>query len=238
MNDPAIVPDFVIGSVFDGAHVFFIRRQDLGAFWQIHQPCTVFMHTASFDLEVTHKACGFDFHPMIEAGMVRDISIDYRLLSCATTGEVPHKFSLALLTDELLGVRLDKDEAVRQDFGRFYHEGVVNYGTIPNSYLEYAARDAIATYQLEGLLEPECRATHVRHTPLPQVGITSTAGMSAPAWGWLGHDIQLRGDIALRAIEHFGIGVDPVAVSAAYLKPSRLGGTPPSVSEITPPSWV
>ena len=150
VNDPSAVSDYVLGTAFNGARVFFICRQELGAFWNAHADCAVFMHTASFDLEVTAAACGFDFHPMIEGGRIRDISIYYRLLACAMTGDVPHKYSLGLMCCEMLGVDLDKDEAIRMDFGRFYNAGRVNYAAMPVPYLEYAAADAIATYRLSG----------------------------------------------------------------------------------------
>ncbi len=213
-DEPAVVPDYVIGSVFDGTQVYFVRRQDLTAFWQMHGNCIVYMHTAAFDTKVTTQACNFDFHHMIEAGLIRDVSIYYRLLGCATRGDVPNKYNLALMVSELLRVELEKDDAIRKDFGRFYTDGVVDYPTIPADYLVYAGRDAIATYQLAERLEPECRAVHAQHTPLQEVGTAGTLGISALPWGLLGHDIQLRGDIALRQIERRGIHVDATAVEA------------------------
>ena len=212
-DDPAVVPDYVIGTACDGRHVYFIRRQDLGAFWQVHADCIVYLHTASFDLEVTTKVFGYDFHSMIETGLVRDVSIYYRLLSCATTGGIPPRFSLDMMSDELLSVELDKDESIRKGFGEFYSKGNVDYRAIPVAYLKYAARDAIATYRLGTLLDPQCRSVHLRYTPLPHNGTTGTNGKTA-LWGWLGHDIQLRGDIALRQIERRGLHIDAAAVDA------------------------
>ena len=249
-KDPSAVLAYVIGTVCDGKSVYFIRRQDLTAFWTVHSNCTVYFHTASFDLEVTTAACGHDFLPMIEVGLVRDISIYYRLLQCAKNGNIPQRFSLGLMCSELLGVELDKNETIRKGFGQFYHAGVINYKAVPTAYLEYATRDAIATFGLAECLEAECRVVHTQHTPLLQVGIAGTVGRSALSgrpgdvsdpqcriedanrpplrhngtygtngitalpWGLLGHDIQLRGDIALRAIERYGIRVDTPAVEA------------------------
>jgi hypothetical protein len=216
-DDAAVVPDYVLGTAFNGSTVYFIRRQDLSAFWGIHRHCIASMHTAAFDVEVTTQACNFDFHHMIEAGLIRDVSIYYRLLGCATKGDVPHKYNLALMARELLGIELQKDDTLRMEFGRFYKDAVVDYPSIPADYLVYAGRDAIATYQLAERLEPECRAVHAQHTPLQEVGTAGTAGMSAQ-WGWLGHDIQLRGDIALRQIERNGLHVDEAAVKALDVK--------------------
>jgi len=214
VEDPAVVPEFVIGSVCDGNRVFFIRRQDLGAFWKAHDACIVFMHTASFDIEVAKLACGFDFSTMVEAGRIRDVAIYFRLLACAEHGDIPLKYNLGLISEKLLIVKLDKEDGTRTDFGRFYREGIVDYTAMPAEHLTYAAVDAIATFKIGELLEPRCREEHLHYTPLTQNGTLGTNGTTAQ-WGWLGHDIQLRGDIALQAIRRHGISVDPVAVRTA-----------------------
>lgn len=212
VEDPGALPDYIVGTVFDDLEVYFLRRQDLASFWELHRDSVVDMHTAAFDLEVTSKASGVDFGPMVERGLIRDVSIYYRLLCCAKNGDVPHRFGLALMCGELLSVELEKDETIRKDFGRFYQAGRVDYGAMPGAYLEYAARDAIATRLLAQVLEAECRVVHGHQTPPPPLGIHGTNGNLAP-WGFLGHDIQLRGDIALRAIERHGLAVDAIAVA-------------------------
>ena len=204
LNDPTVIQDYVIGTVFDGQTGYFVRRQDLQAFWDLHQMSQVFMHTAAFDLEVTTKACGFDFAGMVEAGRVVDISILYRLLWTAKTGNLPFRYSLDHMADELLGVTLAKDDAIRLSFGQFLRDGVVDYPSIPEEYLRYAALDAIVTHRLGCGLEQQCRAVQAQSPPAEN-GANGTFGL-------LSHDVQLRGDIALRAIEHLGVGVDPAAV--------------------------
>lgn len=212
-TDPSAVPEYVIGTVFDGDRIFFLRRQDLVDFWQVHRNCVVFMHSAAFDIEVTSQACGFDFHPMVSDGLIRDIGIYYRLLRCAKTGEVPFKYSLQLMCEEILNASLDKDGAVRMDFGRFYDDGAVDYPAIPSEYLTYAALDAVVTYKLAEHQESQCRTMHLRHTPLSENG-TSGTNCTTARWGWLGQDIQLRGDIALRKIERNGMHVDLAAAES------------------------
>jgi DNA polymerase I-like protein with 3'-5' exonuclease and polymerase domains len=159
------------------------------------------MHTASFDSEVTAKACGFDFHHMIEAGRILDVGILFRLLSTAKTGDVPGKYNLAVMTKNMLGVELNKDETIRKGFGEFLKQGVVDYKAIPAESLAYAAHDAIATFELGQRLEEECCSVQ-----------QDTFQQNSGAFGPLGHNIQIKGDIALRAIEHVGVGVDLVAV--------------------------
>lgn len=217
VEDPAVVPEFVIGTAFDGHRVFFIRRQDLGVFWKAHEECAVFMHSAGFDMEVAKAACGFDFGAMVEAGRIRDVAIYFRLLECARAGDIPLKYNLGMMSEHVLGVKLEKEDGTRTDFGRFFCGGTVDYASMPAEHLTYAALDAVATYWLGEILEPECRNVHLRHTPLQQNVINGRNVITAQ-WGWLGHDIQLMGDVALRAIERNGLAVDTDAVTAAEHK--------------------
>ena len=153
----ATVPAFVVCSVFDGRIVHFVRRQDLAEFWRLHATSRVFLLNAAFDLAVTQQCAGVDFHPMVEAGLLYDAGLLWQLTELARTGAVSQETSLAKLTKALLGVDLNKDEAVRTGFGRFLRDGRVHYDEIPFNYLEYAAQDAIATFQLGELLELQAR---------------------------------------------------------------------------------
>lgn len=203
---PHETPPYVIGQAFNGEEVFFIQRQDLPAFWSANSEAVVDLHTASFDLAVVTKASGFSFADMIERGQLRDVSILFRLLALAKTGTLPRSYALDAMCQECLKVILEKPERIRLGFGEFLNDGRVDYRRIPAEHLRYAALDAVATYKLASLLEPQCREVHLRHA---QSGVEGT-----PPWGWLGHDIQLRGGIALREIERLGLMVDPAAVEA------------------------
>ncbi len=205
-QDPSVITEYVIGTVCDGRKVYFIRRGDLGTFWRMHGDCSVYMHTAVFDLDVTAAASGFSFDSMLHDGLVRDISIYYRLWKCAVDGNMPEKYNLRRMCGEILGVDIDKDGPARTDFGRFYKDDGIEYARIPVSYLQYAATDAIATYETGVFLEERCYEVHVS-------GDTGCADMEMEdeayvPWGLLGHDIQLSGDIALRRIERFGLTID------------------------------
>ncbi len=178
IRDPAQIPDYVLASVCDGERVFFIPRRHLKAFWQAHRESGILFHSAAFDLAVTEKACGFDFSAMIEQGRIHDIAILYRLYECARTGLAPQQYNLGLLSLEFLGLELDKDDAVRTDFGRFYHAGQVDEAQIPGTHLEYAARDAIVTWRLGRILVSQCRRIHEHEN----------AGMP---YGLLGHHTDL-----------------------------------------------
>ncbi|MBL7077518.1 MAG: hypothetical protein ISS31_08595 [Kiritimatiellae bacterium] len=208
----AAIPEYVVGSVFDGAQVWFVQRQHIRAFMDIHAECRVAMHTAAFDVAVISACCGFGFTTMVEGGLVLDVGILYRLLGCAETGDIPHRYNLDIMSQELLGGSIDKTSGIRTDFGRFIQNGVVDYGAMPQEHLEYAAVDAIATYELARILVPRCRALVDSSSGIAGNGKDGRNGTSA-SWGLLGHDVQLRGDIALRTIERNGLRVDQDAVA-------------------------
>ena len=213
VSAPSVVPGYVLGTAFNGSQAYAIRREDLADFWRLHRNAKVFMHTAAFDIAVSEAAGGSekggDLHAMIAEGIVLDVSILYRLWQGATVGTMPPKFNLALISHELLGTELEKDDAVRLDFGRFLSQDSVDYAGIPSEHLAYAVRDAIATYQLGVSLEPLCRKIHEQ-----RIGPASADPDGREfRYGLLGHDIQLKAEIALKTIERNGIGVDAQAVS-------------------------
>ncbi|MBN1672937.1 MAG: hypothetical protein JXR37_17965 [Kiritimatiellae bacterium] len=197
---PGGIEDYVVGTVCNGQTVYVVCKQDLTAFWDGHRNGNVYLHTAAFDLAVTSKCCGFDFDPMIQRGGIIDIAILWRLCRLAITGNVPERWSLDRLAADLLDARLSKDEAVRTGFGEYLRDGAVDYAAIPMPMYEYAARDAIATFLLGQRIEAEAARLHGRHT-------------DAVPHGLLSHDIQLKGEIALRHIERFGLHVDGAAVT-------------------------
>ncbi len=215
VSAPSVVPGYVLGTAFNGSRAYAIRRQDLAAFWLLHRESKVRMHTAAFDIGVSEAAGGNekggDPHAMIAEGRILDVSILYRLWHGATVGTMPHKFNLALMCRELLETELEKDDAVRLDFGRFLRQGAVDYAAIPPEHLVYAARDAIATYQLGDWLEAPCRKIHEQRIA-PADGPDGREFREF-RYGLLGHDIQLKAEIALKAIERNGIGVDAQAAS-------------------------
>ncbi len=215
-TDPNYVKDVVIASTFQGDTVHFIRRQDLHKFWTVHAASKVYMHTAAFDINVTEKTSGFDFHPMIMAGRIVDISILWRLLVLATKGiAMPSGYKLDVMSDKLLHVPLNKDERIRCGFGQFFNGTSVQYQNIPTQHLIYAGQDAIATYELGLMLEDDAARLHAGYpAPLLQPGTPGIPGSPA-LYGPLSHHVQLRGDIALRRIERYGLGIDAEAVEVA-----------------------
>ncbi|MBN1669492.1 MAG: hypothetical protein JXR37_00560 [Kiritimatiellae bacterium] len=198
-EDPGTVPEFVIASVCDGSRVHFVRRADSSLFWRTHKDCTVFMHSAAFDIPVTEQAADFTFTNMIRRDLIVDVAILWRLLVIATAGTAPQRFSLATIAESLLGVTLSKDEDVRTGFGRYLVEGRPQYQLMSRTDLEYAARDAISTFMIGDRLTADVRRL-----------CATIPGASRR----LSHDLQIRTSLALRTMERRGIGVDRVRLES------------------------
>jgi len=178
---------------FDSGRVFFVKKEDLPRFFNIHQGNRLVFHNAAFDLEVICKAfedmrMKFPVFDWIESGKVYDTSILYRLFMLAAVGNVPFKYNLALLAKDFLNTELDKDESIRLTFAQYWNNGNVNYDEISQAHLEYASKDAITTLAIFRNLM----------TRLSQY--KSESDMT--------HAIQLAGDFTLNRMHLRGIGFD------------------------------
>jgi DNA polymerase I-like protein with 3'-5' exonuclease and polymerase domains len=109
----------------------------------------------------------------------------YRLLQLAVAGQVPFKYNLQFLTAKFLGVTIEKDER-RENFAQFIGQPIES---IPQDYLEYGAIDVIATRELFLKLSEYIQ----RHDRMGTM---------------LSHNIQIKGDLALKRIYKSGIGFD------------------------------
>lgn len=188
-------PEMVTFQAFDGDRVFYVRLGDVRKFLGQHAESTLIFHNAAFDIDVICKHLAVSgmmhdqarnyFDPWIRKGTVYDTAILYRLLGLATRGFVPHKYSLALVTQELFGVELDKNEEIRNTFEQYKGQDPIH---IPEHYLSYGALDVIATFYGFHSLLSAARSTG------------STTDLS--------HQIQLAGALALNRIYKRGIGFD------------------------------
>ena len=187
-------PDLITFQAFDGSRVFYVRLGDIRKFLGQHAESILIFHNAAFDIDVICKHLSknmmYDharnyFDEWINKGTIYDTAILYRLLGLATNGFVPHKYNLALVTNELFGVELDKNEEIRTTFEQFKGQDPVH---IPEHYLRYGALDVIATFYVFNSLLSAASAT----------GSTTQ----------LSHQIQLAGAIALNRMYKRGIGFD------------------------------
>ena len=199
--EDGIVPDFVIGSVYDGGDIaYLIKREHLSEFMKTHQRAHTVMCNAAFDLHVIEKVIAQKLILLLDNKQILDVALLYQLLSLATTGDLPRQHSLAFLTEKILSVHLDKNvtdnagHEVRTNFGAYLEgDGSVNYNLIPADSIKYAALDAVATWE-------------VHKSILAQAKKVSRSGTL------LTHDIQVKAAYALAVVERSGcyLNVDKV----------------------------
>jgi DNA polymerase-1 len=183
-----MVPELVTFQAYSGGkNVYYVLREDIKEFLEVHRESFVIAHNMPFDSDVISKAIGTPetMYHFYDSNLVRDTGVLWRLLHLASLGFVPFKYNLALLSEKFLGVKLVKDE-IRENFGQFLG---LPFEAIPQEYLEYGAIDVIATYKLYFKLIGEIRNHDKKNTLLSQ-------------------DIQVKGDLALNHIYKNGIGFD------------------------------
>jgi DNA polymerase-1 len=179
-------PDLVTMQAYGGGQdVYYIPKKYIYEFTVIHKDSYWLLHNAAFDYDVICKYLNMDLWALYDDARIRDTAILYRLLHLAAFGSIPYKFSLALLTKKFLGVELTKDET-RENFGQFLDSEL---SEIPREFLEYGAKDVVATYRVYFSMIPEIQ----RHDKMRTL---------------LSHDIQAKGALALSHIYKNGIGFD------------------------------
>ena len=191
-------PDLVTFQAFDGDRVYLVRRQDVNKFY-LTQSDPIFIWTNfPFDCDVIckHEGDRNYFHEQINEDRIRDIQLLYRLLHLATVGWVPHRYSLATLSEKLLGVEIDKSRQC--NFAQYLGK---EYEDMDEADLEYGAIDVVAAY-------------HIYHRLIPMIKETGSSTL-------LSHQIQLVGAIALNRIYKRGIGFN---LEGAQAKLAELSG--------------
>jgi len=180
-----MVPEMATMQAYAGGDtVYYVPMSKVNVFLEAHSAHEVICHNAAFDIRVLERHTGLSFLEKYKKGKIWDTSIMYRLLHLATVGDIPFKYNLAMLSERFLNEVLDKDDAVRLEFGQF----IGREELIPSTFLEYGAKDVIATYLL---------FHHFRHEM--QKTESST---------WLSHGIQAGADYVLKRIHENGIGFD------------------------------
>jgi hypothetical protein len=144
-------PDMILGQVFDGSRGYFLAPDQVAAFLKVHHDRTLVCHFAEFDIPVLEKVLeqtgdhGLAL-AFVDRNQVRDTYLFDRLLVLATTGETEGvAASLQDLTKKYLTQDLDKDAGTRLTFGEFAGRPIAE---IPEGHLEYAARDAVSTFNV------------------------------------------------------------------------------------------
>ena len=178
-------PDLITFQVYDGESLFYVPKEKVFTFLDIHRDRVFIFANASFDIDVLEKYTDFRFKEKIENGTIFDILIMFRLLGLAINGSVPNKYGLDTISQEILGISLEKDVEIRCNFESFKDIPVEE---IPSIFLEYGAKDAIVTWTIFLQL---------------QKGINKTGSLTC-----LSHHIQLMGALALNRMYKNGISYD------------------------------
>lgn len=184
----ASVPSLVTTQLYFGTDtVYYIRQDDLAPFFKLVKDNVLVFHNAPFDIEVLCKALDDKnlFHDHIDNSRLHDTQIMWKLFHLATVGYVPHKSSLAFLIEKFFQIELEKDTDIRCNFEQFLGKDIHQ---IPGEFLEYGAKDVVATYELHKTLAM-------------RVATISNKGM-------LTLPIQVAGAVALNRIYLRGIGFD------------------------------
>ena len=185
-----ITPEMVLGSVHGGGDTTYIlRKEDVKVFFEVHRASTFILQNAPFDMDVLKKIePEFNYHALYDTSRIMDVGILYRLWHLATKGWVPKRHNMKVMAKELLNIEIDKSVEERVTFGQFLNTLVED---IPSSYLDYAAQDAVITYQLYFKLRQLIGS-------VPNIKTSQL----------LSHHIQVKGDLALNHIYKRGIGFD------------------------------
>ncbi len=210
-------PEMVLAAATDGTNGYYLTRKTLGAFLRDHCGCQFVMHNAAFDLAAIHRVVpGLDIYHLVERGQVWDTMLQHKLLKLGTEGHTANgkgQSTLATCCQEYLGLKLDKDaadasgDAVRLSFGQYLHRPA---SEIPGEYLEYLARDTLATLAVHQ--EIRRRTDALLNSAADQWGYIDTEWLkdAQQRYGPITHHLQLMASIVLREVTANGLHIDAV----------------------------
>lgn len=212
---PWLTPPYVLGAAFDGNVGVFVAREHAAAFFDSHRGLPVVMHNAPFDLAVLNVlAPQLKIYDWVEQNLVWDTQLLHRLLTLGTEGHTSSgkgQSSLESCAARYLGVDLPKDlldaagDDVRLSYGKWLNR---RQAEIESVYLEYLAKDVIATRRLYDQLSH--RLDRLLTTCGDVWGFVSRAWQAAQVkrWGPQTHHIQLKAAIVLKEISANGLHLD------------------------------
>lgn len=169
-----------------GNVVYYIDLKDLPSFLSYHKDSVFVMHNAPFDMHQLYKNDKAAMYDKYDRNLVKDTAMMFRLVHLGTVGDVPRRYNLQYLTERLLSVKISKDETVRHTFDQYLN---LPLSSINKEHLEYAAIDAIATWEIYFKLKAQVFRLDKYKTELS-------------------HDIQAKGELALFYINNNGIRFD------------------------------
>jgi DNA polymerase I-like protein with 3'-5' exonuclease and polymerase domains len=212
---PWIAPALVLAAAFDGKSGYFLTRQTVVPFLQVHRDVAVTMHNAPFDLAVIHAMSPqIDIYDFVDRNRVWDTQVLHRLYVLATDGHTARgkgESTLERCVGLYLGAQLPKDvvdedgQPVRLSYGKWLNKSPAEIDPV---YLDYLAKDVISTFQVR-------LALRQRLIAILQQSHNAWGFVSHPwikdqirRWGLQTHHIQLRAAIVLSAITGNGLHLD------------------------------
>ena len=212
---PWLTPAYVLGAAFDGQRGFFVPRDALEAFFEAQEGFPVVLHNAPFDLAVIDLlAPSLRVYERVERDMVWDTRLLHRGYTLATEGHTAHgkgESTLEHCAEFYLGATLPKDikdsdgRDVRLSYGRWLDAPPQ---TIEPIYLDYLAKDVIATYRVWEVLNG--RLLEALACADDAFGFVSDDQLAEQIdhWGLQTHHIQLKASIVLEKIAANGMQID------------------------------
>jgi hypothetical protein len=212
-HEPMSIPDLIVASIATGENIAVLRP--LRLLHQLAKFCTqgahFVFHNFPFDYNVLNKwapEAGSLLRKMVDENRIHDTAILEQLINIAhgrmtVDSHVIKMESLATLAKRRCGMKLDKDESIRLNFGQY---GDPN-STIPVEALRYAAADAEATYRV---FCNQYKEAQLYANPSDcEFPIDPDA---TKKWGLLSESIQVKGAVALNWLSRFPIRTDLAAV--------------------------
>lgn len=204
------IPRIAIAQVSDGRLHRLIRPTDLQAFIDEHSDAHFVAHNASFDFE-TIRAALRDPLPWVnvaEEGRLHDTMILDSLIRLAKDDSYPRPRDLGTLAKAYLGLFIDKDDPFRLRYGELIDKP---WELADPGFFTYAIKDAIVTRKLWAVLSAIA-------AKLIKPFESQISPGSSNRFGLLTESLQVRGAIALGAIERQGIKLDQEQVATTKEK--------------------
>ncbi len=212
---PWLTPAYVIGAAVGSGRGYFLTRETTPPFFRAHADVPVAMHHAAFDLDVVDVlAPELDIYRRVDDDLVWDTQLLHRLERLAAVGQTASRkgeSTLERCSAEHLGVDLPKDvvdsrgDPVRLSYGRWLGR---DPREIEPVYLEYLAKDAVATHFVYHALRRKIES-HLR-SGRRVWGYVSDDWLEQQVerWGPQTHHTQLKAAIVLREITANGLHLD------------------------------
>jgi len=204
------IPRIALASVSDGAKHRLIKPEDLQAFIDLHSGAEFIAHNAAFDFAVIRSALRdpIAWVAVADQGRLHDTMITDALIRLAKDDSYPQNRDLGTLSKVYLGVVIDKEDPFRLRYAELIDR---SWDEADPGFFAYAIKDAIATRKLWTVLSAIAKKTIAPFEAELLPGAMERFGL-------LTESLQVRGAIALSAIERNGIALDQDQVESTKTK--------------------